>query len=75
MDFRGDGGAVVCHRHRLGAVADRLRGSSESGDGVEEGMNLGKMSKKGKISLEKCQKSVKIPWKSVKNICFLSWIM
>ena len=68
MDFRGDGGAVVCHRHRFRALANRLRGSGEPGDGFEEGMNLGKVSKKGKISLEKCQKSVKIPWKSVKKI-------
>ena len=56
MDFRGDGSAVVRHRHRLGAVANRLRGSGESGDGVEEG-----------IILEKCQIKAKISWKSVKK--------
>lgn len=31
-------GAVVRHRHRLGALANRLRGSGEPGDGIEEGM-------------------------------------
>jgi isoprenylcysteine carboxyl methyltransferase (ICMT) family protein YpbQ len=41
-------------------VANRLRGSSESGDGVEEGMIL-----------EKCQKKAKFPWKSVKKPNFL----
>ena len=40
MVYRGDGGAVVRHRHRLGAVADRLRGEGEPGDGVEEGITI-----------------------------------
>jgi hypothetical protein len=37
-------------------VANRFRGSGESGDGVEEG-----------IILEKCHKKAIFPWKSVKN--------
>ena len=70
MDLRGDGGAVVCHRHRLGIVANRLRGSSESGDGVEEGVNLGKVSEIGQKSLEKCQKDMLFVLDNVKIVIF-----
>jgi hypothetical protein len=45
-------------------LADLEGSANQPCGGIEEG-----------IILEKCQKSPKFPWKSVKKICFLSWIM
>ena len=43
LDLRRHGAAVVRHRHRLRAVANRLRGAGEPCDGVEEGVKRKKL--------------------------------
>jgi len=51
-------------------LADAESRQDEPGGRVEEGMNLGKVSKIGKNSLEKCQKDMLFILDNVKIIIF-----